>query len=50
VATDKQWEYQQISQMESSRNRFARLLMYAGEKLGESHYIKIANEYFERQK
>ena len=48
VATDKQWEYQQIAQMQSSRDRFARLLIYAGEKLGETDYTRLANEYFEK--
>lgn len=50
LTTDKKWKYQQIKQKDTYRDRFARLLQYAGKEFDEPSYTKIAEEYFNKQK
>jgi len=50
VATDKEWEYQQITQMASSQDRLARLLINAGNEFDEPSYIKLGEDYFKMKK
>jgi hypothetical protein len=50
VATDKEWEYKQIAQMASSQDRFARLLIYAGNEFDEPSYVKIGETFLKSRK
>ena len=46
---NKEWEYQQVKQKTSYKDRFALLLQYAGKETNEPNYARIANVFFSKQ-
>ncbi len=48
IATDKEWEYQQITSLGAAKTRFANLLLHAGKEFDEPEYIEIAQNHLNR--
>lgn len=50
IASNKEWDYPQITNESSYKERFAKLLLSAGKEFNEPEYVKIAEKFFASQK
>lgn len=50
LTTNKKWEYQQIKQKTTYRDRFAQLLLNAGHEFDAPSYVKIGEDFMQSQR